>query len=69
MQSLVTTARQVRLGAEGSFGTEVFQWAKAPSGSFYTGTFLDGNWGVRNIAYRAIQQTDINGNWVTVAQT
>lgn len=67
-QSLVTTARKVRLGGLGEIGTTSFQWNEAPAGSFLTGVFVDGNWGVRNVRYRAIQQTDLSGNWVTVAQ-
>lgn len=67
-RSLVTTARQVRLGAMAEFGTTAFVWNEAAAGSFITGVFLDGTWGVRNVRHRAVQQTDINGNWVTVAQ-
>ncbi len=67
-RSLVTTARQVRLGGLGEIGTTTFQWNEAPAGSVLTGVFVDGNWGVRNVRYRAIHQTDLSGNWVTVAQ-
>ncbi len=67
-QSLVTTARQVRLAGLGEIGTTVFAWNEAAAGCVFTGVFLDGNWGVRNYRYRAIQQTDLSGNWVTVAQ-
>jgi|GEM_PF-4186067 len=67
-QSLVTTARQVRLAGLGEIAATVFQWNEAAAGCVLTGVFLDGNWGVRNYRYRAIQQTDVSGNWVTVAQ-
>jgi len=68
IQSLVTTARRVRLGALAEFGTTAFVWNDAAAGGFVTGMFLDGAWGVRNIRHRTVQQTDLSGNWVTVAQ-
>jgi hypothetical protein len=67
-QSLVTTARQVRLAGLGEIAATTFQWNEAAAGCVFTGVFLDGNWGIRNYRYRAIQQTDLSGNWVTVAQ-
>ncbi len=67
-QSLVTTARRVRLGALAEFGTTTFTWQEAAAGGFITGFFLDGNYGVRNVRHRTVQQTDLSGNWVTVAQ-
>lgn len=67
-RSLVTTARQVRLAGLGEIAATTFQWNEAAAGCVFTGVFLDGNWGVRNYRYRAIQQTDLSGNWVTVAQ-
>ncbi len=63
-----TVARQVRLGAVAEFGTTAFEWNSAASGGFVTAMFLDGAWGVRNIRHRTVQQTDVSGNWVTVAQ-
>ncbi len=63
-----TVARQVRLGAVAEFGTTAFVWNEAAAGGFVTGMFLDGAWGVRNIRHRTVQQTDVSGNWVTVAQ-
>ncbi|NSL22033.1 hypothetical protein [Agrobacterium tumefaciens] len=63
-----TVARQVRLGAIAEFGTTAFEWNSAASGGFVTAMFLDGAWGVRNIRHRTVQQTDVSGNWVTVAQ-
>lgn len=68
-RSLVTTARQVRLAGLGEIAATAFQWNEVASGCVLTGVFLDGNWGVRNYRYRAIQQTDLSGNWVTVAQS
>lgn len=67
-QSLVTIARQVRLGAQGAATTVIDQWTIAPSGSFLTAIRSDGIYAAREVAYRAVQQTDISGNWVTVAQ-
>lgn len=63
-----SVARQVRLAGLGEIGTTVFAWNEAATACVLTGVFLDGNWGVRNYRYRAIQQTDVSGNWVTVAQ-
>jgi hypothetical protein len=68
MDVVPSAARQVRLAGLGEIGATVFAWNEAASGCVMTGVFLDGNWGVRNYRYRAIQQTDVSGNWVTVAQ-
>lgn len=68
MDVVPSVARQVRLGALAEFGTTAFVWNEAPSGAFVTGLFLDGAWGVRNVRHRTVQQTDVSGNWVTVAQ-
>ncbi|NSY08466.1 hypothetical protein G6L84_18245 [Agrobacterium tumefaciens] len=67
MDVVPSVARQVRLGALAEFGTTAFVWNEAPSGAFVTGLFLDGAWGVRNVRHRTVQQTDVSGNWVTVA--
>ncbi len=68
MDVVPSAARQVRLAGLGEIAATTFQWNEAASGCVLTGVFLDGNWGVRNYRYRAIQQTDVSGNWVTVAQ-
>lgn len=68
MDVVPSAARQVRLGAVAEFGTTAFVWNEAAAGGFVTGMFLDGAWGVRNIRHRTVQQTDVSGNWVTVAQ-
>jgi hypothetical protein len=68
MDVVPSAARQVRLAGLGEIGATVFAWNEVASGCVMTGVFLDGNWGVRNYRYRAIQQTDVSGNWVTVAQ-
>ncbi len=67
-QNLVTTARQVRLAGLVEVLAVSSQWNEAASGCVLTGFLLDGNWTVRNYRYRAVQQTDLSGNWVTVAQ-
>lgn len=67
-QSLVTTARQVRLGAEAAIGTTENAWNYAPSGTVVKGLFIGTGRVVNNIAYRSLQQTDLSGNWVTVPQ-
>ncbi|MBP2508086.1 hypothetical protein J2855_001721 [Agrobacterium tumefaciens] len=67
-QSLVTTARQVRLGAEAAIGTTENAWNYAPAGTVVKGLFIGTGRVVNNIAYRSLQQTDLSGNWVTVPQ-
>ncbi|WP_421406913.1 pyocin knob domain-containing protein [Agrobacterium tumefaciens] len=68
MDVVPSVARQVRLAGLGEIAATVFAWNEAAAGCVLTGVFLDGNWGVRNYRYRAVQQTDVSGNWVTVAQ-
>ncbi len=68
MDVVPSAARQVRLGAQGSAITVIDQWTIAPSGSFLTAIRSDGIYAAREVAYRAVQQTDVSGNWVTVAQ-
>ncbi|WP_313609326.1 pyocin knob domain-containing protein [Rhizobium sp.] len=63
-----SAARQIRLGAQGVATTVIDQWTIAPSGSFLTAIRSDGIYAAREVAYRAVQQTDVSGNWVTVAQ-
>ncbi|MNV66213.1 hypothetical protein D3C71_1589570 [compost metagenome] len=67
-QSLVTTARQVRLGAEAAIGTTENAWNYAPAGTVVKGMFIGTGRIVNNISYRSLQQTDLSGNWVTVPQ-
>lgn len=68
MDVVPSAARQVRLGAQGVATTVIDQWTIAPSGSFLTAIRSDGIYAAREVAYRAVQQTDASGNWVTVAQ-
>lgn len=68
MDVVPSAARQVRLGAQGVATTVIDQWTIAPSGSFLTAIRSDGIYAAREVAYRAVQQTDVSGNWVTVAQ-
>ncbi|WP_421445413.1 pyocin knob domain-containing protein [Agrobacterium tumefaciens] len=68
MDVVPSAARQVRLGAQGAALTVIDQWTIAPSGSFLTAIRSDGIYAAREVAYRAVQQTDVSGNWVTVAQ-
>lgn len=68
MDVVPSAARQVRVGAQGVATTVIDQWTIAPSGSFLTAIRVDGIYAAREVAYRAVQQTDVSGNWVTVAQ-
>ncbi|WP_174029126.1 pyocin knob domain-containing protein [Agrobacterium tumefaciens] len=68
MNALVTTARQVRLGAEASISATASAWNKAANSAVLTGMYLGSGFTVGNISYRTVQQTDLSGNWVAVAQ-
>lgn len=61
-------ARQVRVGAQGDAQLPPGAWFGVGASSFVTGMYVASDYTVRNLTWRSIQQTDINGNWVTVSQ-
>lgn len=68
MNVVQASARQVRVGAQGDAQLPPGSWFGVGASSFVTGMYVASDYTVRNLTWRSIQQTDINGNWVTVSQ-